>query len=565
MIIAIITMSYQSPKNNIISIHFIDDIIAKYVPDKLRNQDVVNGRRRDMKLFQEAMLHHSTQTQPEDKSYERLEYLGDAVFHFVLANYLFERYHEEDEGFLTKNRIKIERGESMAQLTRDLHLDSYIQSRQKINDHILEDVFESFIGAFFLNYGIERTQALIVAIVERHKDFSEIIYHDDNYKDLLLQYYHQMGWNYPVYEDFSPQQIAHIRNVCLKRKQNIHFKKFNRYVRNDQGRIIGFGCSGNKKKAEQLASEKALIKLGVIIDGEIDVDWASKITHNKTRDKADRVRDPDKAVVSTVNPNNKLIRKADVKRIISAYADYKSVQRDCIVDMTLFQEAMTHRSYIRHKNHRRLPGEKSDRAKMVPLQKKSNERLQFLGVAVIHFILAEFLYRRYPSKDEGFLTKLRCKLENTESLYYLACQIDIIDFVLVSQNIEISQQRLNPNIFGGALSAFVGCLFLQFGITFTKNFMCEVMMQELEIDRLAENETNYKYLVAQYYNQKGWGHPVYRTIREHGPDHSKVFVRGVYLRDQLLAQGKAKSKKKAEKIAACNLYKAIQAKTCHKN
>ena len=84
---------------------------------------------------------------------------------------------------------------------------------------------------------------------------------------------------------------------------------------------------------------------------------------------------------------------------------------------------MTHRSYLVRK---KLTSEDKLTAKnAVKLQKKSNERLQFLGDAVIHFVIGEYLYHKYPKADEGFLTRLRCKLENRESLFYLAKQTGI--------------------------------------------------------------------------------------------------------------------------------------------
>jgi len=188
------------------------------------------------------------------------------------------------------------------------------------------------------------------------------------------------------------------------------------------------------------------------------------------------------------------------------------------------------------------------------LQKKSNERLQFLGDAVIHFIIAETLYHKYPTVDEGFLTRLRCRLENRDSLFFLAKQTGIDNYLLVSQNIEVLHGRNNINIIGGGFEAFVGALYLEYGLITAKMFVTEVIRQELNIQTIAENETNYKELVMQLYNQNRWGHPQYKLILESGLDHRKSFTMGIYLNGKLMGKATANSKKKAEQLASKQMF-----------
>ncbi len=387
---------YYNTDGNVINYPYIDYIIKAYVPEILNNKKLY--RYVNMDIFRESMLHVSSKINETDKTYERLEYLGDAVFHMVITEYLYKRYETENEGFLTKLRIKIERGDSMAQLTVNLGLDQFIQTHGiQLNDHILEDVFEAFIGAFYLNFGIKYTKSFIIKLIEKHKNLSELIYYDDNFKDLLLRYFHQMKWGHPTYEDGS--------NLF----GNKYAGKFVVVVKNPFGKAIGIGVASSKKKSEQLASEKALMKLGVIIDGEIDNNWLEKI--EKEEKEAKEKEKTSKKSMSVFNPNNKLMTKIDIREILLNYNI--SLPKTFNTSIKLFYEAMTHRSYLVRK---KLTDEDKKAAKTaVKLQKKSNERLQFLGDAVIHFILGEHLYNKYLDASEGFLTRLRCKLENRDS------------------------------------------------------------------------------------------------------------------------------------------------------
>ncbi len=257
-----------------------------------------------------------------------------------------------------------------------------------------------------------------------------------------------------------------------------------------------------------------------------------------------------KKSLSVYNSKNKLLKKDIIQNFLEMYNVV--YDKNIIIDLKLFREAMTHRSYL---VKTKLTDEDKKSAKgCVKLQKKSNERLQFLGDAVIHFLIAEYLYHKYPDADEGFLTRLRCKLENRDSLFYLAKQTDIASYILVNQTIEVSHGRNNVNIIGSGLESFVGAIYLQFGLNVARQFVLEVIRIELDIKEIAENETNYKALILQLYNQKGWGHPVYKIIKEDGPDHCKEFTMGIYLHGKLMGNGRASSKKKAEQIASKEMY-----------
>lgn len=164
------------------------------------------------------------------------------------------------------------------------------------------------------------------------------------------------------------------------------------------------------------------------------------------------------------------------------------------------------------------------------------------------------LYHKYSHVDEGFLTRLRCRLENRDSLFYLARKTGISDFILVSQNIEILHGRKNVNIISGGFEAFVGAVFLEQGLVLARQFVTEVIRLELDIQAIAENETNYKELVMELYKHNNWGRPQYKLLHESGLDHCKSFTMGIYLKGQLVGKATANSKKKAEQLASKHMY-----------
>ena len=521
--------SYPSYHTSQINFPFINYIIKSYIPELQSDEKIYKNI--NMTIFRESMIHISTKEQGSNQTYERLEYLGDAVFHMVITEYLYKRYDDENEGFLTKLRISIERGESMVELTKLLQLEAYVQLHDiNANDHILEDIFEAFIGAFYLNFGIKYTRPFIISLIEQHKNLSELISNDDNYKDLLLRYFHQMKWGHPVYLDDVKKSMD---------------GKFSSKIADPFGKVLGQGISTTKNKAEQMASKKALETLEVIVNGDIDPDWMDKI------EKVEKEKyKNDKNVSSIINSKNKQIKKEDVKEILKTYDVL--IPKDVNIRMKIFQEAMTHRSYLARGATKRKKN-KND----VALQKKSNERLKFLGDSVIHFIIGKYLYRKYVTADEGFLTRLRCKLENRESLFGLAKKTNIGSFILVSQNIETLHGRNNINIIGGGFEAFIGALYLELGLMVTEQFVLGVIRIELNIVKIEESETNYKELILQLYNRNHWGRPEYKLFKEEGPDHCKKFTMGIYLGGKLMGLGKASSKKKAEQIASKKMYRML--------
>lgn len=195
----------------------------------------------------------------QNKSYEVLEFLGDAVIHAVIAEYLFRRYPDKDQGFLTKLRTKIEKGETLNKFSRKLGFHEYaiisrnieLSGGRQNNINIMEDIFEAFIGALKLETNFETCQKFIINLIDLEIDFAELINNDDNYKEILMQYYHKNGYKTtPTYKLLQ----------TIEDKP----KKFIMAAYSPDNKELGRGTSTSKIQAAQYAAKEGLIKLGQI-------------------------------------------------------------------------------------------------------------------------------------------------------------------------------------------------------------------------------------------------------------------------------------------------------------
>lgn len=204
-------------------------------------------------------------------------------------------------------------------------------------------------------------------------------------------------------------------------------------------------------------------------------------------------------------------------------------------DKTLLQRALTHRSYL---------NENPD----YPLE--DNERLEFLGDAILDFITGEYLYHRFPEVAEGRLTNLRSALVRTESLAEFAAQLSLGDFMFLGRGEEDSGGRSRPAILCDAFEALIGALYLDQGIDASRNFVCkfiEPALQEILANHAEKDPKSRLQEVAQSHYQLT---PTYRTVKEQGPDHAKEFTIEVMIGDKSYGAGTGLSKQNAAQAAA---------------
>jgi len=204
----------------------------------------------------------------QKNSNERFEFLGDSVIGFTICEYLYLRYYNYDEGFLTKLKTKLVDRKRLAQFARYLDLGEFILISNHMEnihgrntDRILEDIFESFICAFYKEFGFDMSKKFIINIMEKNVNFAELLYLDNNYKDRLMQYFQQKGFQPPVYTRLVVLGPTNKRTFIMQTWINIY-----RYDKNTNQKIfiekkmVGTGIGTSKKEAEQIASRNALKK-----------------------------------------------------------------------------------------------------------------------------------------------------------------------------------------------------------------------------------------------------------------------------------------------------------------
>ena len=213
---------------------------------------IIGVRVNDPSLFLKALRHRSILS--DDKyesfdSYERLEFLGDAVLDLITAEILFKKYPTKDEGFLTKIRAKLVRGETLSDFTTKLGIDSLLElaegrNKPPLSKSILADVFESIIAAIYITKGYSDAYRFVDKVISKHVDFEELIHTVDNHKSALLELTQARKMSLPKYELINEIGPGHDKIFEIK-------------VLID-GIELGFGDGKSKKSAEQKAAEMAL-------------------------------------------------------------------------------------------------------------------------------------------------------------------------------------------------------------------------------------------------------------------------------------------------------------------
>lgn len=179
-----------------------------------------------------------------------------------------------------------------------------------------------------------------------------------------------------------------------------------------------------------------------------------------------------------------------------------------------------------------------------------NERLEFLGDAILEHIVTEYLFINYPNKLEGGLTSWRAALVNTKILSRISRELGFNDFLLLSQGEIKESGKARQYILADVFEAFIGSLYLDQGIEICKNIIEKHLIKELPKiieERLFEDSKSCFQKEAQ---EKVGITPTYNVLEELGPDHDKRFIVGVYLKKDLIAKGEGSSKQEAEEAAA---------------
>lgn len=203
----------------------------------------------------------------------------------------------------------------------------------------------------------------------------------------------------------------------------------------------------------------------------------------------------------------------------------------------LLLQALTHRSYL---------NEKPD------FKVGQNERLEFLGDAVLELIVTEELYQKFPERPEGELTSFRAALVNSKMLSDVSVAIGLNDFLLLSRGEAKDVGRARQYILANAFEALVGAVYLDQGYEAAKVFINNILLPRLEEVLEKKLYKDPKSLFQEEAQERVGITPSYEVIKEWGPDHDKHFIVGVYLEKELVAEGEGPSKQAAQEEAARN-------------
>jgi ribonuclease III len=213
-------------------------------------------------------------------------------------------------------------------------------------------------------------------------------------------------------------------------------------------------------------------------------------------------------------------------------------------DAGLLQSALYHRSYLNEAPDQDI---------------ESNERLEFLGDAILGLVISEKLYRDYPALSEGHLSQIRAILVRWDALARAAERINLGDYLILGRGEELSGGRNRPSNLAGALEALIGAAFLDGGVPRARKLVLRLLKPDLE--EIAERGiTADSKSQLQHLSQTRWHQiPQYRLISSEGPDHAKLFTVEVMVGDQVMGRGQGRNKKQAELNAARQALETLAA------
>ena len=235
-----------------------DNVITPIEREEI--ETLLGVRVRNVEFYREALIHKSAvKLYNVSRSNERLEFIGDAILNMVITKHIYNKFPEENEGFLTKYRMKIVSGKMLSELAKKLGFQNHIRMNKKAmkqnwnyNDRLLEDAFEATIGALYLDMGLFHATKWILGQLKDIFESTEIL-KDTNYKDMLMRYTQSIPIELPTYNVTEQTGPDHKKLFTVK----VYLEKDGELT------FYGEGTAKIKKQAEQAAAQHALNKLDV--------------------------------------------------------------------------------------------------------------------------------------------------------------------------------------------------------------------------------------------------------------------------------------------------------------
>jgi ribonuclease-3 len=227
------------------------------------------------------------------------------------------------------------------------------------------------------------------------------------------------------------------------------------------------------------------------------------------------------------NIRNKLIPKEEINKIVNGCLTSLEIT---VNNVDIFHQAFVHKSFVITES---FVDEEDRCCAFFMKETGSNERLEFLGDSVLNMVTAEYLFIKYPSKDEGFLTKLRTKLVRNTQLSYIGSKLGFNEWLLISTSIEKINGRENPRLIEDVFESFIASLYKDQGFYVAREFIFNCFDKYVDVDFLIQNNDNYKDTLLRYFQLNLWNHPVYTTVKTEGVATNKIFTTVVLVNSDL--------------------------------
>ena len=203
-------------------------------------------------------------------------------------------------------------------------------------------------------------------------------------------------------------------------------------------------------------------------------------------------------------------------------------------DQTLLKTALTHRSAINEKKG----------------SHQSNERLEFLGDAILELVVSDFLFKTYPKLSEGRLTQKRAAIVQTKTLAAAAIKLNLGQSLIMSKGEKKAGGQTNVSLLANTFEALIGAIYLDQGFTKAADFIYQNLLHKLTLLLNQTDIHDFKSQLQETWQKQFQTAPKYRLVKSFGPDHNKTFIVKVFLKRQLKGEGRGKTKQAAEQAAA---------------
>lgn len=223
--------------------------------------------------------------------------------------------------------------------------------------------------------------------------------------------------------------------------------------------------------------------------------------------------------------------------------DFEKIINTDFDNKLLIKEALTHRSFLNENPSWATP---------------HNERLEYLGDAVLELVVTEHIYDKFEDYDEGLLTSIRAALVNHIMLSRVAEELKLEEFIKLSKGEARGSKKARESILADAVEAIIGAIYLDKGYSEAKKFINDFILSHLKEVMEKSLYTDPKSLLQEVVQEKEKVTPTYKVLSEKGPDHNKEFLIGVFFGEKKVAEGKGASKQEAQRNAAEKALKKIE-------